>query len=188
MRYSTFILIFVCLISSCAQKKSEKTTDDKSDVDASFFPVGNYLLGDIESIKHRGISPKYVHVKNGIYDSTFTQLQQIDSCLSDFLHPMIDSVSLNSMVKETKFYDESIESFTLSYDVQKDYFKKTTWRKWDVYINPETQKVDRLFLVKTISDSTIAQLTWIPQSFAKIVIINNQNSSIVEEKTFIWNY
>jgi hypothetical protein len=188
MRYSTLILIFVCLISSCAHKKSEKTTADKSDVDASFFPVGNYLLGDIESIKHQGISPKYVHVKNGIHDSTFTQLQQIDSCLSDFLHPMIDSISLYSMVKETKFYDESIESFTLSYDVQNAYFKKTTWRKWDVYINPETQKVDRLFLVKTNSDSTIAQLTWIPKSFAKIVIINNQNSSIVEEKTFFWNY
>ena len=135
MRYCTFILIFVCLIASCSQNKSIKSTTDITDSDVSFFPVGNYLLGDIESIKHQGISPKYVHVKNGIYDSTFTQLQQIDSCLSDFLHPMIDSVSLNSMVKETKFYDESIESFTLSYDVEKDYFEKTSWRKWDVYIN-----------------------------------------------------
>jgi hypothetical protein len=57
-----------------------------------------------------------------------------------------------------------------------------------VYINPESQKVDRIFLVKNITDSTIAQLTWIPTSYAKIVIINNQNSSIVEEKTFFWNY
>ena len=188
MRNYTFILIFVCLISSCLQNNSEKSTAPETEINASFFPVGNYLLGDVASIKQSGISPKYVHIKNGNSDSTFLQLQQIDSCLSDFLKPMIDSVSLNSMVKETKFYDESIESFTLSYDVQKEYFEKTSWRKWDVYINPETQKVDRLFLVKNNSDSTIAQLTWIPKSFAKIVIINNQNSSVVEEKTFIWNY
>ena len=188
MRNCNFILIFVCLIASCSQKNSENSTADKSDADASFFPVGNYLLGDIESIKHQGISPKYIHVKNSISDSTFLQLQQVDSCLSDFLIPLIDSISLSSMAKETKFYDENIESFTLSYDIQNTNFAKTPWRKWDVYINPETQKVDRLFLVKTISDSTIAQLTWIPKSFAKIVVINNRNSSIVEEKTFIWNY
>ncbi len=188
MRYCTFILIFVCLIASCAQKKSNKSTADNSESDASFFPVGNYLLGDIETIKHQGISPKYVYVKNGNSDSSFLQLQDIDSSLSDFLIPMIDSAGLSELVKETKFYDESIESFTLSYDVQKDYFEKTSWRKWDVYINPETQKVDRIFLMKSISDSTIAQLTWIPKSFAKVVIINNQSSSIVEEKTFIWNY
>ncbi len=188
MRHCTLILIFVCLITSCSQNKSEKSTAEQSEPDASFFPVGNYLLGDIELIKQNGISPKYYHVKNGITDSSFLQLQCIDSCLSDFLTPMIDSIGLSLMVKETKFYDESMEYFTLSYDVQNAYFKKTTWRKWDVYINPESQKVDRIFLVKYISDSTIAQLTWIPQSYAKIVTIHNQNSSVVEEKTFIWNY
>jgi hypothetical protein len=186
--YVTIIIIFVCLIASCSQNKSEKSTTAQPASDASFFPVGNYLLGDIESIKHQGISPKYAHVKNGISDSAFIQLQQIDSCLSDFLTPMIDSVSLASMVKETKFLDETLESFTLSYDVKLDALKKTPWRKWDVYVDPESQKVDRIFLVKNISDSTIAQLTWIPKSYAKIVIINNQNSSIIEEKTFFWNY
>ena len=186
--YVTIIIIFVCLIASCSQNKSEKSTTAQPASDASFFPVGNYLLGDIESIKHQGISPKYAHVKNGISDSAFIQLQQIDSCLSDFLSPMIDSIGMNSWVKESKFYDESIASFTLSYDVQKDFFEKTAWRKWDVYVDPESQKVDRIFLVKNISDSTIAQLTWIPKSYAKIVIINNQNSSVVEEKTFFWNY
>lgn len=188
MRHCTFILIFVCLIASCSQNKSEKSTAEQSEPDASFFPVGNFLLGDIESIKQNGISPKYVHIKDGISDSSFLQIQNIESNLSDFLLPIIDSTGLSAWVKETKFYDESIESFTLSYDVQKNHFEKTSWRKWDVYINPESQKVDRLFLVKNISDSTIAQLTWIPKSFAKILIINNQNSSILEEKTFIWNY
>ena len=188
MRNHLFIFIFVCLIASCSQNKSEKSTANQPDSDASFFPVGNYLLGDIASLKQNGISPKYFHVKNGISDSSFLQIQNIESNLSDFLSPMIDSVSLNAWVKENKFYDESIESFTLSYDVQKDYFEKTVWRKWDVYVDPESQKVDRIFLVKNISDSTIAQLSWIPKSHAKIVIINNQNSSIVEEKTFFWNY
>ena len=188
MRHCTFILIFVCLITSCSQNKSEKSTAGQPDSDASFFPVGNYLLGDIASIKQNGISPKYFHLKNGISDSSFLQIENIKSNLSDFLSPFIDSAIMNSWVKEAKFYDESIASFTLSYDVQKDFYEKTTWRKWDVYVDPESQKVDRLFLVKNNSDSTIAQLTWIPKSFAKIVIINNQNSSVVEEKTFIWNY
>ena len=188
MRNYLFIFIFVCLITSCSQNKSEKSTAGQTDSDASFFPVGNYLLGDIESIKQNGISPKYFHIKNGISDSSFLQIENIKSNLTDFLSPLIDSASMNSWVKENKFYDESIESFTLSYDVQKDYFEKTAWRKWDVYINPESQKVDRIFLVKNISDSTIAQLTWIPTSYAKIVIINNKNSTVAEEKTIIWNY
>ena len=188
MRNYIFITIFVCLITSCSQNNSEKSTSTKPESDASFFPVGNYLLGDIASIKQIGISPKYIHFKNGISDSSFLQLQNIETNLSDFLSPMIDSIGMSSWVKESKFYDESIASFTLSYDVQKDYYEKTAWRKWDVYVDPESQKVDRIFLVKNISDSTIAQLTWIPKSYAKIVIINNQNSSVVEEKTFNWNY
>jgi hypothetical protein len=175
-------------MASCTQKKSENSTVNKTETESSFFPVGNYLLGDVETIKLQGISPKYVHVKNGISDSSFVQLQQIDSSLSDFLNPMIDSVGLSALVKETKFFDETIAFFTLSYDVKLDALKKTPWRKWDVYVDPETQKVDRIFLVKSISDSTMAQLTWIPKSFAKIVIINNQSSTIEEEKTFIWNY
>ncbi|MCX6293814.1 MAG: hypothetical protein NT127_05920, partial [Sphingobacteriales bacterium] len=169
MRNYTFIIIFICLIASCSQNESEKSTTAQPESDASFFPVGNYLLGDIESIKHQGISPKYVHVKNGISDSSFLQLQNIETNLSDFLSPMIDSIGMSSWVKESKFYDESIASFTLSYDVQKDYYEKTVWRKWDVYVDPESQKVDRIFLVKNISDSTIAQLTWIPKLNAKIV-------------------
>ena len=188
MRNYTFIFILVCVITSCTQNKSEKSTSTKPQSDASFFPVGNYLLGDVASLKQNGISPKYYHVKDGISDSSFLQLQNIETNLSDFLSPMIDSIGMSSWVKESKFYDESIAFFTLSYDVQKDYFEKTAWRKWDVYVDPESQKVDRLFLVKNLSDSTIAQLTWIPKSNAKIVIINNQNSSVVEEKTFIWNY
>ena len=188
MRNYTFILIFICLIASCSQNNSEKSTSTKPESDASFFPIGNYLLGDVASIKQNGISPKYVHVKNGISDSSFLQIQNIETNLSDFLTPLIDSIGMNSWVKESKFYDQSIASFTLSYDVQKEYFEKTSWRKWDVYVEPESQKVDRIFLIKNISDSTIAQLTWIPKSYAKIVIINNQNSSVVEEKTFIWNY
>lgn len=188
MRNYTFIIIFICLIASCSQNKSEKSNTGETEINASFFPVGNYLLGDVESIKQNGISPKYVHVKNGISDSSFLQLQNIQTNLSDFLTPLIDSIGMNSWVKESKFYDQSIAFFTLSYDVQKEYFEKTAWRKWDVYVDPESQKVDRIFLVKNISDSTVAQLTWIPKSYAKIVIINNQNSSVVEEKTFIWNY
>jgi len=188
MRNYTFIIFFVCLIASCSQNKTEKSTTGETEINASFFPVGNYLLGDVESIKQNGISPKYVHVKNGISDSSFLQLQNIQTNLSDFLNPLIDSIGMNSWVKESKFYDQSIASFTLSYDVQKEYFEKTAWRKWDVYVDPESQKVDRIFLVKNVSDSTIAQLTWIPKSYAKIVIINNQNSSVVEEKTFFWNY
>lgn len=189
MRNYTFILIFVGLIASCSQHNSEeKLTTNESKADASFFPVGNYLLGDIASIKQNGISPKYVHIKNGILDSSFLQIQNIETNLSEFLSPFIDSISMSSWVKETKFYDESIASFTLSYDVQKEYLIKTSWRKWDVYVDPESQKVDRIFLVKNISDSTIAQLTWIPKSYAKFVIINNQNSSVVEEKTIFWNY
>ena len=188
MRNITLIFIFFCLVSSCSQKKSEQSTAEPSESDATFFPIGNYLQGDITLLKQNGISPKYFHVKNGISDSSFLQIQNIESDLSDFLLPLIDSIGLSAWVKETKFYDESIESFTLSYDVQNAYFEKTTWRKWDVYINPESQKVDRIYLVKTISDSSIAQLTWIPNSYAKIVIINNQNSSIVEEKTIFWNY
>ncbi len=188
MRDYIFILIFVYLIASCSQNKAKKSTTAEPESDASFFPVGNYLLGDIASIKQSGISPKYFHVKNDISDSSFLKIQNIETNLSEFLSPKIDSIGMNSWVKESKFYDESIASFTLSYDVKKDCFEKTAWRKWDVYVDPETQKVDRVFLVKNISDSTIAQLTWIPKSHAKIVIINNRNSSVVEEKTFIWNY
>ena len=55
------------------------------------------------------------------------------------------------------------------------------WLNWNVYINPETEKVDMVYLVKKINDSVIQQLTWkASKGYCKIISINTPNALIDE--------
>ena len=185
----TLITIFLsCTNSSNSEAvKKEKELPEKQ----SFFPVTSYIKGELYNFKKDGVNPlKYTTIKNHI-DSVWLKLDEIDEAIKEFLHPEIDSINLVSLFTEKSFLDQSIGTFTFTYDASGPLPDTMTLKRWDVYIDPVSGKVKRVYMVKEISKNKMLQLTWLSRKWCKITtIVTDQNgaSFVEKEEKISWDF
>lgn len=157
----------------------------------SFFPVTAYLKGEIYNIKNSGINPLKYTIANNRTDSVWLKLEELDSALKEFLQPEIDSLNLVSFFTEKSFLDQSINAVTLTYEPKDILPDSIQLRRWDIYIDPKTNNVKRIYLVKEPDKTKTLQLTWSTNQWCKIVtIVTDANgvSKIEKEEKFILDF
>jgi hypothetical protein len=156
-----------------------------------FFPVTAFLKGEIFNIKKSGVNPlKYTNVNNQP-DSAWIKIEELDTALQEFLKPEIDSVNLITLFTEKSFLDQSIDAVTFTYDPTAILPDSMMLKHWDVYVDPKTNKVKRIYMVKDVDKNRILQLTWISNQWCKIVsIVTNEKgeSKIEKEEKFILDF
>jgi hypothetical protein len=187
------LLAFSSFLFSCSNPgKSPGNTPEKDSTEKqSFFPVTDFIKGEIYNIKKSGINPLQYTMVNNRTDSAWLPIEQLDTVLQEFLHPEIDSANLISLFTEKSFFDQSIDAITFTYDpiaVLPDSMKLT---HWDVYIDPKSNKVRRIYMVKEIDKNKILQLTWVSNKWCKIIsIVTNDKgiSTIEKEEKFILDF
>ena len=187
------LITLIAVLLSCTNTpnseviKKEKEVPEKQ----SFFPVTSYIKGELYNFKKDGINPlKYTTIKNHT-DSVWLKIEDIDEAVKEFLYPEIDSVNLISFFTEKSFLDQSIGAYTFTYDANGLLPDTMPLKHWDVYIDPASGKVKRIYLVKDISKTKILQLTWVGGKWCKITtIITDQNgtSSVEKEEKITWDF
>ncbi len=190
-----FPIIAICIgLFSCNNAaKPTAATAEKDSIAAQqrFFPVTAYLKGEINNIKKAGINPlKYTTINNHT-DSFWLKLEDLDAVVQEFLHPEIDSLNLITLFTEKSFLDQSIDAVTFSYDASAPLPDSMKLIHWDVYIDPETNNVKRVYMVKQISKTKTLQLTWINNEWCKIVSIitdKNGTSKVEKEEKLLWDF
>ncbi len=156
-----------------------------------FFPLTSYLKGEIFNIKQSGINPLKYTTVNDNTDSVWLKIEELEPALQEFLNPEIDSANLISLFTEKSFMDQSIDAVTFTYDpiaVLPDSMKLT---HWDVYVNPKTNKVKRIYMVKEVEKNKILQLTWLSNQWCKIITIitdEKGESKIEKEEKFMLDF
>jgi hypothetical protein len=193
---TTVMLIFL----SCGHRSSEKESMSKPVMPVaenpvpskqSFFPVTSYFKGQLYDIMHKGINPlKYVTIKDHT-DSTWLKIEKFPDAISEFLHPEIDSLNLTTLFTEKKFMDQTIDALTFTYDPTGLLPDSMSLNHWDVYINPKTGKVKRIYLVKNPSPGQTIQLTWQGDKWCKITTISNKTdgtSEVEKEEKITWDF
>lgn len=188
------VLLYCCkyrhkdkAIEPAVLSKSEVTTDEKQ----SFFPVSAYIKGQIFEITQKGINPLKYRTLNDHTDSAWLKTEELSKAFAGFLNPDIDSVNLTSLFSESKFMDRSINAFTFSYDPRGPLPDSMNLRHWDVYIDPATGKVRRIYMVKSIGANKTIQLTWQSNKWCKttIIITNPDGTSAIEsEEKINWDF
>jgi hypothetical protein len=157
----------------------------------AFFPVTDFLKGQLQEIKGKGINPIKFTLVKGKEDSVWLKTAEFENEVADFLSPVIDSSNLVSLFTEKKFLDQTINAFTLTYDPKKQLPDSFGFKRWDVYVDPQKNIVTRIFLVKkTASDKTL-QLTWVPEKQCRIVTIAADakgNDAVEKEVTIKWDF
>ncbi len=192
-----FVLIF---IFSCEQKEnSNKEKKLSAAVDSSFkeketagfFPVTSYLKGQLLDIRNSGINPLRLEVSKGKTDSTWIRMELLETEFADFLSPSIDSVSLSALFSEKKFFDQTLNSITLTYDPIDKLPDSIAFQRWDIYIDPEKNVVQRIYLVKKDSPDSSKQLTWQSGKWCRLVTIADNTggkSAVTREVTYKLDY
>ena len=189
MRCHNFILLVVTLFMSCSVKKNENNISQKVNSTSSFFPVTDFIKGEINKIKTLGKNPiKYSYKKGITIDSNWIKLESVDIEFSDFTSPKIDSLNDAQSYLESDFFDNTINAFAFSYDLKENHKVSRPWKHWDIYINPESNCVSRIYLVKQIDSNISKQLTWIPEKSCKIITIKSDEntSDILDEISIKW--
>ena len=194
MRPYLFAALFIFLNACNNSIPEKKVTQDNTDTvqeRPSFIPVTAYIKGQIFEIKQKGLAPKKYTTINNHTDSVLIKLDTLEKILAAYLHPEIDSVNLVSLFTETKFLDQSIEAFTFTYDPKPGIPDSIPLLHWDVYVEPETHKVKRVYIVKKIEGNKTQQLTWQSNQWCKTTtIINNPDgtSAVEKEEKISWDY
>ena len=193
MKFIISLLACGVFLYSCSDsgKFAEKIPVKDTVVPQKFFPVTEYLKGEIFTIKNTGVNPLKYTTINGQTDSIWLKIEQLDSTVSQFLYPKIDSVNLTALFSEKSFMDQSLNAVTFTYDPSGVLPDSMKLKHWDVYIDPKTSKVKRIYLVKQLDKDTMLQLTWVSGQWCKTTtIVTDENGSmkVAKEEKLIWDF
>lgn len=182
------------LIFSCnSGNKKNSATNTSGEPPIAFFPVTDFLEGQLRELDSLPVTPLKIVIINGKTDSAWLLRSDIRKFASPFLTPVFDSVSMMPFFTAKSFLDKTINSFTLTYDANNKSPRNLALRTVNVYIDPQTSSVQRIYLVKQMSvDSTdiITQLTWITDKLCSIrtILQKSGESPEIREEKMIWNF
>lgn len=189
-QYFLFIIVFILLIScdNTREKKRAKqlaatALNDNGDT-MNIFPVTDFLSGQIRILEGSPVTPLRLLIKDGKTDSVWIAREDIEKFASPFLTPVIDSMFLNKYFRGNSFLDQTVNAVTFNYGVRPEYAKEVPLKSVTVYIRPQTNKVERIYLEKESAD-TIEQLTWKANNWFSIRKIE---AGRINEEKVKWNF
>ncbi|MDB5201600.1 MAG: hypothetical protein JWQ27_1009 [Ferruginibacter sp.] len=194
MKLIVFLLaagVFLSCRQPATRDKIVEPTKDSTEAHSNFFPVSSYIRGQIKGLKTDAANPLSVTTVNGQSDSSWLRLEQLDSIFKPFVEPVIDTANLIGFFSEKKFLDQSLDAFTFTYDPIGKLPDSMLLQHYDVYVNPETGFVKRVYLMKKTATGGEQQLTWLADNWAKIVDIRNDASgkpSVMKEQLIKWKF
>ena len=174
-----FVFLLIVLFCSCSEQESStpKKTEKDSTTNRTFFPVTEFIRGQLREIDSLPVTPLKIVTYNGKQDSIWMKKEDIRPFAEPFLHPEIDTTNLKNLFTEKSFLDQTINAYTFSYDAISDIPDSLQLKRWDVYIDPKKGEVKRIYIVKEIVNNGIVQtlqLTWKAHQWCKISTIIEQ--------------
>ena len=184
-----FIFFSACHSGETAPPDVSNSSGDSVNI----FPVTSFLKAQLRSLDTLPVTPLRTLTRNGKTDSTWLKREDIRKEATPFLSPEIDSATMYPLFTEKSFLDETINAFTFSYDPKGKLPDSVHLIHWDVYMNPQTKSIQRIYMVKEASEgprTVTTQLTWLTgkwYSIRTITEIAGQQPQVQEEK-MIWNF
>ena len=182
------IILFSCQTST--SEKQQVTEEDNVEV----FPVTDFLLGQVNEISTMPVTLLKILKQNNHEDSQWINRDSIRALAAPFLFPIIDSAEFNKKYSAHSFLDQTINAITFTYDAIRPSADTFPLTHVDVYIDPESRKVQRIYLIKeknTAGKNRMQQLTWnVADGFMVRSIIQDPGDSIpriIEEKV-LWKF
>ncbi len=197
-----FLFVATVLVFICCQSNPKVITahidiaDSTSiaNIKDSFFPVTTFLKGQMILLDSIPVTPLYTKTISNKTDSIWVKKDSVKKLLSPFLSPEIKETNLIHLFKESSFKDETLNLITFTYDPLKALPDSLSLRHWDIYIEPESGDISKVYMVKQMKNgpgSITQQLTWKTGKFATInTFINNPGgeSHLIKQEKLLWSF
>lgn len=163
-----------------------------SEASTSIFPVTEFLLGQLREIDSMPVTPVEISVADNKRDSVWRKREDIRKFAAPFLTPVFDSTSMHNFFDEKSFMDLTVNAVTLTYDPKVPLPDSIKLTHCDVYIDPKSHQVQRIYLVKEEiqnGETVTTQLTWTVNQWCSIRTIEHENKTVptVKEKIMKWD-
>ena len=187
----TVSIFFLCACHTSKEKQVERVKNDEEK--QSFIPVTDFLLGQLYVTDSLPVTPLKINISGNRQDSVWLKKEDIRKFAFPFLHPVIDSITMRNYFTEKSFMDQTINAITFSYDAKAQLPDSIKLNHWDVYIDPQKNTIQRIYLVKeeTINgESVTTQLTWKVNKWCSIrTIVQQPNKDpLVKEEIMKWDF
>lgn len=187
----SFLIVFSFILFSCnsPQKQDSKSNSQPDNAGATrdtmdIFPVTDYISGQIKLLKSAPLTPLRTLENGGKTDSIWIAREDIRRYAEPFLKPVIDSAFLEKYFSGSSFFDQTVNAITFNYVLSSEQSGKTPLKSITVYVHPQTNKVERVYLEKEKGD-TVQQLTWKSDNWFSIRTIEGGK---IEEEKVKWNF
>ena len=189
MRNLLPLAIAACFFYSCGQQADRPVanTETATTNTQDFFPVTNFIQGEIVDIRGNGVNPLKITTSGTRIDSAWLKVEELDQAFAEFLTPVIDSSTMGPHFKETKFLDQSINAYTFTYEPKETLPDNISVQRWDVYINPQTNTVKRIYIEKLNAQKKQLRMTWQSKEWCRIVVFSGRDS-VEREDLIKWKF
>lgn len=190
-----FILFALPLLATSCNNPSAVPVNvpqqNKTAINTEFFPVTNFIKGQILEMGRNGINPLKITSSGNKVDSAWLKIEELNVAFEDFLSPIIESSNLHSFFKENKFLDQTLHTYTFTYEPLTQLPDSIKLQRWDVYINPDNNSVKRIYMEKNITPVKKLLLTWQSNQWCRIVTVTVDASGkelIKKEEEIKWSF
>jgi hypothetical protein len=202
MKKYIFYTILVLTLTHCTSKNKTVNNQINTDTVATesnqavkgFFPITSFLKGQLITLDSLPITLMHTITINKKTDTIWLKKQEIRPLLQPFISDEITATNMAPFFTETKFKDETINAITYTYRPTNTLPDSIALRHWDMYINPETGSIQKIYLVKEKIDKDKTytfQLIWQTNKWAKITtLLKNKNglNEVVKEEKITWAF
>ncbi|HYJ38486.1 MAG TPA: hypothetical protein VEV87_07700, partial [Chitinophagaceae bacterium] len=110
-------ILFACtalwlITSSCGNNDSEAEPDEKAVEPKSFFPIAEYVKGEIKIVDSLPVGIMKKNIKATGRDSAFIELPEFHALATEFTGSALDKSNLESKYTEHSFLDETTGYYT----------------------------------------------------------------------------
>lgn len=201
MKKYFFYFFLILIFSNCTSNtqpqntlNTETDTTENSQSAKGFFPITSFLKGQLIIIDSMPITLLHTITVNKKTDSFWLKKEAVRPLLQPFIADEITATNMAAFFTETKFKDETINAITYTYKPTYTLPDSIALRHWDMYINPETNSIQKIYIVKEKIENNktyTLQLIWQTNKWAKITTLaKNKNglNEVVKEEKITWQF
>lgn len=188
-----FGIFFSCRDNEKKPVAGNEPAEQARQEDVPVFPVTDYILGQLNQLDSLPVTFLKMEVKDGKTDSTWLKKGEVKKYARPFLYPTIDSATIRSFFSRRSFMDQTINAITFTYDVTKPLPDSSGLTECSVYVDPQNNTVQRVYLVKKglVKTSQVdSQLTWKANRWFSIRTISEAPGTkpVVTEQVIKWDF
>lgn len=192
--YTIVFCTVAAVFLSCKEKKevaiatspTEINPLDTNTANGDYFPVTAYLKGQVYEVKNNNINPVMITNDGNKIDSVILKMEDFEKEIATFLDPIIDSANLKQEFKQTSFKDATLNKITFTYTPTALHPASSPLKSWNVYIDPETNQVSGLYILKKTPGIGTEHLTW--EAGKKCTIQLLKDDMLIYERSIVWNF